>query len=64
VEDVWIGGWLSRGGVKRYVVPESAMMRRAWRERWTLSLHDVPEGANTNNETIAFFEDTWDVFAS
>jgi len=30
-----------------------------------LSLHDVPNGRQYhNNETIAFFRDTWDVFAS
>jgi len=29
-----------------------------------LSLHDVPNGRqHNNNETIAFFEDAWDVFA-
>ena len=29
------------------------------------SLHDVPEGRQyNNNETIAFFGETWDVFAS
>jgi hypothetical protein len=50
--------------VKRYVVPASAMMRSVLRQRRTLSLHDVPEGRQYhNNETIAFFSETWDVFA-
>ncbi|HEY4258136.1 MAG TPA: glycosyltransferase [Candidatus Udaeobacter sp.] len=65
MDDIWISGWLSRRGVKRYVVPASAMMRSVWRQRRTLSLHDVPNGRQYhNNETIAFFNDTWDVFAS
>jgi hypothetical protein len=64
MDDIWISGWLSRGGVKRYVVPASAMMRSVLRQRRTLSLHDVPEGRQYhNNETIAFFGETWDVFA-
>src|SRR6266446_6959269 len=65
MDDIWISGWLSRGGVKRYVVPASDMMRSVLRQRRTLSLHDVPEGRQyNNNETIAFFGDAWDVFAS
>jgi Glycosyl transferase family 2 len=65
MDDIWISGCLSRRGVKRYVVPASAMMCSVWRQRRTLSLHDVPNGRQYhNNETIAFFEDTWDVFAS
>jgi len=65
MDDIWISGWLSRGGVKRYVVPASAMMRSVFRQRRTLSLHDVPDGRQyNNNETIAFFGDAWDVFAS
>jgi len=65
MDDIWISGWLSRRGVKRYVVPASAMMRSVFRQRRTLSLHDVPEGRQYhNNETIAFFGDTWDLFAS
>jgi len=65
MDDIWISGWLSRRGVKRYVVPASAMMRSVWRQRRTLSLHDVPNGRQYhNNETIAFFGNTWDVFAS
>jgi glycosyltransferase involved in cell wall biosynthesis len=65
MDDIWISGWLSRRRVKRYVVPASAMMGSVFRQRRTLSLHDVPEGRQYhNNETIAFFGDTWDVFAS
>ena len=65
MDDIWISGWLSRRGVKRYVVPASAMMRSVWRQRRTLSLHDVPEGRQYhNNETITFFGDSWDLFAS
>jgi hypothetical protein len=63
MDDIWISGCLSRGGVERYVVPASAMMRSVWRQRRTLSLHDVPEGRQyQNNETITFFQDTWNIF--
>jgi hypothetical protein len=65
MDDIWISGCLNRSGVKRYVVPGSAMMRSVWRQRRTLSLHDVPNGRqHHNNETIAFFGKDWDVFAS
>jgi hypothetical protein len=65
IDDIWISACLSRRGVKKYVVPASAMMRSVLRQRRTLSLHDVPQGRqHHNNETIAFFGDTWDVFAS
>jgi hypothetical protein len=64
MDDIWISGRLSRSGAKRYVVPGSAMMRSVLRQRRTLSLHDVPNGRQYhNNETIAFFRNTWDVFA-
>jgi hypothetical protein len=64
MDDIWISGWLARRDVKRYVVPTSIMMRSVWRQRRTLSLHDVPNGRqHNNNETIAFFADAWDVFA-
>jgi hypothetical protein len=63
MDDIWISGCLSRRGVERYVVPASAMMCSVLRQRWTLSLHDVPNGRQyNNNETIAFFRDTWNVF--
>jgi glycosyltransferase involved in cell wall biosynthesis len=65
MDDIWISGWLARGKVKRYAVPTSMMMRSVWRQRRTLTLHDVPNGRqHNNNETIAFFRDSWDVFAS
>ncbi len=65
MDDIWISGCLNRRDVKRYVVPASAMMRSVLRQHRTLSLHDVPNGRQyNNNETIAFFGDTWDVFAS
>ena len=65
MDDIWISGCLNRRNVKRYVVPASAMMRTVLRQHRTLSLHDVPNGRqHNNNETIAFFGDTWDIFAS
>jgi len=65
MDDIWISGCLTHRNVKRYVVPASAMMRSVFRQRRTLSLHDVPnERQYNNNETIAFFGKTWDVFAS
>ena len=65
MDDIWISGCLTRHGVQRYVVPASAMMRSVRRQRRTLSLHDVPDGRQyNNNETIAFFAAAWDVFAS
>src|SRR5213594_983341 len=65
MDDIWISGCLARRNVKRYVVPASAMMRSVFRQRRTLSLHDVPDGRQyNNNETIALFGDAWYVFAS
>jgi hypothetical protein len=65
MDDIWISGLLNRRDVKRYVVPASAMMRSVLRQHRTLSLHDVPNGRQyNNNETIAFFGDTWDVVGS
>ena len=65
MDDIWISGWLARRNVKRYAVPTSMMMRSVWRQRRALTLHDVPNGRqHNNNETIAFFRDSWDVFAS
>jgi hypothetical protein len=65
MDDIWISGWLSRSSVKRFVVPASAMMRSVLRQKRRLSLHDVPQGRQYhNNEMIAFFGNTWDVFAS
>src|SRR5436190_2150423 len=63
IDDIWIRGWLSLRGVKRYVVPASAMMRSVLRQRWTVSLNKIPGRQKLNNEIIAFFRETWDVFA-
>src|SRR6476659_398652 len=63
MDDIWISGCLARRKVQRFAVPGSAMMRSVRRQRRTLSLHDVPNGRqHNNNETIAFFGDAWDVF--
>ena len=64
IDDIWISGWLSRRVVKRYVVPASTMMRSVRRQRGTVSLNKIPGRQKMNNETIAFFKDAWDVFAS
>jgi Glycosyl transferase family 2 len=64
IDDIWISAWLSRRGVKRYVVPASAMMRSVRRQRRTVSLNKIDGRQKRNNETIAFFRDAWDVFAS
>jgi hypothetical protein len=64
IDDIWISAWLSRRGVKRYVVPASAMMRSVFLQRRTVSLNKIPGRQKLNNETIAFFRDAWDVFAS
>src|SRR5437868_10900299 len=61
IDDIWISGWLSRRGVKRYVVPASAMMQSVLRQRWTVSLNKIPGRQKLNNETIRFFRDAWDV---
>ena len=64
IDDIWISAWLSRRGVKRYVVPASAMMRSVFRQRRTVSLNKIHDRQKLNNETIAFFRDAWDVSAS
>jgi hypothetical protein len=61
IDDIWISACLSRRGVKRYVVPASDMMGSVLRQRWTVSLNKIPGRQKLNNETIAFFRDTWDV---
>ena len=61
IDDIWISAWLSRHGVKRYVVPASAMMRSVRRQRRTVSLNKIPGRQKLNNETIAFFRDAWDI---
>src|SRR5215469_5408383 len=64
IDDIWISAWLSRRGVKRYVVPASDMMGSVLRQRWTVSLNKIRGRQKLNNEIIAFFRDAWDVFAS
>ena len=64
IDDIWISAWLSRRGVKRYVVPGSATMRSVRRQRRTLSLNKIHGRQKLNNEIIAFFRDAWDVHAS
>jgi Glycosyl transferase family 2 len=61
IDDIWISAWLSRRGVKRYVVPASSMMRSVSRQRRTVSLNKIPGRQKLNNETITFFRDAWDV---
>ena len=61
IDDIWISALLSRRGVKRYVVPASAMMRSVSRQRRTVSLNKIPGRQKLNNETIAFFRDGWDI---
>lgn len=64
MDDIWISGCLDRRGVKKYVVPASAMMRTVRIQSGTMTLHDVPKGRrHNNNQTIAFFNDTWDVIS-
>jgi Glycosyl transferase family 2 len=65
MDDIWISGNLDRRGVEKYVVPASAMMRTTRQQSRTMSLHKVPKGrTRNNNETAAFFRDTWNVFSS
>jgi hypothetical protein len=64
MDDIWISGWLDRSGVEKYIVPTSAMMRTVRQQSDTMTLHDVPNGRRyNNNETIAFFRETWTVFS-
>jgi len=64
MDDIWISGCLDRRDVEKYVVPTSRRMRTVFRQRWTMTLHDVPNGRwHNNNETIAFFADSWNVFS-
>ena len=64
IDDIWISAWLSRRGVKRYVIPASVMMGSVRRQRRTVSLNKIRGRQKLNNEIIAFFRDAWDVFAS
>jgi hypothetical protein len=60
MDDMWISGCLERGGIEKYLIPASAMMRTALRQLGTMTLHDIPNGRHqSNNETIAFFSSNW-----
>lgn len=64
MDDIWISGCLDRRKIEKYVVPASAMMRTVPGQVGTMTLFDVPHGRRrNNNETIAFFSDTWNVFS-
>ena len=63
MDDIWISGCLERRGVERYIIPASGTMRTVLRQIGTMTLHDVPNGRRgRNNETIAFFGESWKVF--
>jgi hypothetical protein len=63
MDDMWIAGCLDRRGVKKYAILASQMMRTVIRQAATMNLHEVPKSRQAcNNETIAFFKHTWDVF--
>jgi hypothetical protein len=65
MDDIWISGWLDRRGVPKYVVPASDRMCQVPEQSRTMTLHEVPGGRQeNNNEVIAFFRESWDVFAS
>ncbi len=64
MDDIWISGSLDRRGIEKYVVPTSGMMRTVNRQRWTMTLHDVPNGRKHNNkEAMLFFADSWKIFS-
>jgi hypothetical protein len=64
MDDIWISGCLDRRGVEKYIVPTSEMMRTVFRQRWTMTLRDVPNGRkHNNNELMAFFSDSWKIFS-
>ena len=63
MDDIWISGSLARQGIERFVVPSSDRLRKVPAQARTMSLHDVPRGRQTNNnEVIAWFGDSWDVY--
>ena len=63
MDDIWISGSLDRRGVKKYVVPSSLRLRSVKEQARTMTLHDVPNGRQpNNNETIAYFRSGWNVF--
>jgi hypothetical protein len=63
MDDIWISGCLDRRGVKKYVVPASQMTRGVVSQFWAMTLYEVPNGRqHNNNEAIAFFRDSWRIF--
>jgi hypothetical protein len=65
MDDIWISGCLERNGVDKYIIPASGMMRTSLRQIGTMTLHDVPNGRQHNNdETIEFFSANWKIFGS
>lgn len=65
MDDIWISGCLDRRGIKKYVIPASAMMRTVPAQRGTMMLSDVPNGTvRSNTEVINFFRESWTVFFS
>lgn len=65
MDDIWISGCLDRRGVHKYVVPSSRRLLSVKEQSRTMTLHDVPNGRQpNNNEVIAFFRDTGNVFRS
>jgi len=65
MDDIWISGCLERRGIEKYVIPASHMMRSVLRQFGTMTLHDVPNGRQyNNNELIAFFSSSWNTFSS
>ncbi|MDQ6911663.1 MAG: glycosyltransferase family 2 protein [Verrucomicrobiota bacterium] len=65
MDDIWISGCLDRRGIKKFVVPASAGQRHVKAQQRTMTLHEVPNGRQpNNNEVIAYFRDGWNVFAS
>lgn len=63
MDDIWISGMLDRRGIEKYVVPSSGWTRETNQQSGTMTLHEVPGGRQpTNNEVIAHFRDTWNVF--
>lgn len=64
MDDIWISGWLDRRGVEKFVVPSSRRLLSVKAQARTMSLHDVPGGRQpNNNEVVAFFRESWKVFA-
>lgn len=65
MDDIWISGCLDLRGIKKYVVPTSAMMRSVRTQRKTMALSDVPNGpVRSNTEVIDFFRENWNEFYS